>query len=110
MTTRNDVEKLAVEDLCELLSRCYREEIGEETIEAIRANRMSGRSLLELTEKELAELVPLLGDRKAVRCFIDSYSLSAADVLPQVHIFVQSGCASVSILIVLWCGVKFANI
>ncbi len=84
MATRVDVEDLAVGDLCELLSRRYQEEIGEATLEAIRSNRLNGRSLLELTEKELAELVPMLGDRKVVQRFINSYVLPPTDAQPQV--------------------------
>ena len=74
MATRCEVEHLAVNELCDLLSQRLQDEVGEATLSAIRENRVNGRSLLELTERELAELVPLLGDRKAIKRFIDSYT------------------------------------
>ena len=66
MATRCEVERLTVDELCELLSQKLQDEVGEATLSAIRKNRVSGRTLLELTEKVLAELIPLLGDLKVV--------------------------------------------
>ena len=82
MATRVEVEGLSAEDLCELLSQRYQEELGEGTLESIRTNRVNGRSLLELTGTELG---PLLGDRKVVKRFIDSYVAPPADLQPQVR-------------------------
>ncbi len=102
MATLVEVEELSVEDLCRLLSQRYQEELGEATIESIRANRVNRRSLLELTETELLELVPLLGDRKVVKRFINSYVAPPADLHPQVR--PDSTCSLVCT------GVKFCAV
>ena len=50
------------------------EEVREETLDAIRNNKISGRSFLELTQDDLKELTALIGERKALSRVISSYA------------------------------------
>ncbi len=70
MATRSQVERLDVRQLCDLLSEKLENDLSTSASED---NRVNGKSLLELTDAELAELAPLIGDRKAIRRFINSF-------------------------------------
>ena len=66
MATRKAVLAFSDQELYEWLFVKLKDEVGEESIEEMRIQRVNGRSFLELTEDDLREMVPLLGERKAI--------------------------------------------
>ena len=47
--------------------------MGDESIEEIRFQRINGKAFLELTDDDLRELFPLIGERKAIQRRISSF-------------------------------------
>ena len=68
MATRKDILMFSVPELCEWLYEELKDDVREDCIQmqALRSNRVNGRTFLDLTEDDLKELCPLLGERKAV--------------------------------------------
>ncbi len=58
------VVELTIEELAERLED---EGLSDEVFENFRRNRVTGAAFLQLTEDDLRELVPLIGDRTGVR-------------------------------------------
>ena len=75
MTTRVDIESFNCEELCLWLQKELIDDVGEEFLQSLRAQRIKGRAFLELTDEELKEIAPLLGERKAVKRTEDSRGL-----------------------------------
>ncbi len=51
--------------------RDWLETKDEDILEILETNRVNGRILIELTEEDIKELFPVLGDRKAVQRVVD---------------------------------------
>ena len=49
-----------------------KDDITEDILDTLETNRVNGRTLIELTENDIKELFPVLGDRKAVQRVVDS--------------------------------------
>lgn len=64
------LETMDVDAVAELLAG---KGISSEVIESFRINRISGEALLKLSEEDLKELAPLIGERIEVRAIIESY-------------------------------------
>ena len=73
MASCRAAEKLSVAELCEWLSEKVKDDVQEESIEVLRQNRVNGRSFLEVTDEDLKELFPLIGERKAVARVVEEY-------------------------------------
>lgn len=73
MATRAVLEKFNCEELAEFLSVRLGEEISDDSVVALRDNRVNGRTFLELTDDDLRDVIKPLGDRKTLRRLIDSY-------------------------------------
>ena len=73
MATRGELEKLNYEELTEFLSGRIEEDISEDSVVALKDNRVNGRTFLELTDEDLRDIIKPLGDRKTLRRLIDSY-------------------------------------
>ena len=44
-----------------------KDKVGEESIEELRFQRINGSTFLELTDDDLQELFPLIGEQKAIQ-------------------------------------------
>ena len=65
---------MSVDGVFEYLAQTLDQDVvARESIEAFRENRINGESFLELTDDDLRELIPKLGERKAVQRLIKSY-------------------------------------
>ena len=73
MATKEAVLAFSDQELYEWLFIKLKDEVGEESIEEMRIQRVNGRSFFELTEDDLREMVPLLGERKAIIRLINNY-------------------------------------
>ena len=91
MATRSEVQGFNVEDVCRLLTNRLGGE-NDDVISIFRSNRIDGPAFLELTDDELKELVPILGERKAVKRIMTSYTThpSQSQRLPTVSLFIRS--------------------
>ena len=91
MASRVEILKLTVDGLYGYLRQhLERDTVGSETIEAFRESRINGESFLELTDEELLEIIPVLGERKAVKRLIDSFNPRQQEVL--VRLVISSWC------------------
>ena len=50
-----------------------KDEVGDKSIEEMRFQRINGKAFLELTDDDLQELFPLIGERKAIRRQINCF-------------------------------------
>ena len=73
MATRAELEKCNREELAEFLSGTLGEDISEDSVAALKENRVNGRTFFELTDDDLRDIIKPLGDRKNLRRLIDSY-------------------------------------
>lgn len=64
-----NLDKLSSDDLSLLLS----EKVDQEAAAAIRDQRISGSTLVDLTDTELKDLLPKLGPRKMVKRLVDNF-------------------------------------
>lgn len=74
MATRSEILSFSCDQLYEWLLNGLKDDVGDESIEELRMQRVNGRSFLELTEEDLREMFPLIGERKAVQRLINAYS------------------------------------
>ena len=64
---------MSVDGVFEYLTRMLDEDVvARESIKAFRHSKINGESFLELMNDELRELLPVLGERKAVNRLIES--------------------------------------
>ena len=73
MTTRGEILAFSCDQLYEWLLTNVKDEMGDESIEEIRFQRINGKAFLELTDDDLRELFPLIGERKAIQRRISSF-------------------------------------
>ena len=74
MATRKDFEDFNCEELEGHLSDVLSGEISSETLEQLKKNKITGKSFLELNDDDLREVAKLLGERKALKRVILSYT------------------------------------
>lgn len=73
MTSCSEIEALSVDGLYDFLwDTLDSDTMSRESIEEFRNNRINGMSFLTLTDEELKEIVPVLGERKVVKRLIYS--------------------------------------
>ena len=82
MATRSDVERFTVDELCNFVSCKLGEmvEDAEEVVDELRRNKISGKAFLVLTDEDLREMVGPIGDRKALKALVASYTPQASTV------------------------------
>lgn len=61
------------DQLYEWLLTSLKDEVGDEPIEEVRCQRINGAAFLELSEDDIRELFPLIGERKAVQRQINRF-------------------------------------
>lgn len=66
------MDKLSSLELCEFLSE---KNIADDVVDAIMDNELTGEHLLLLTEMEMKELAPKIGDRVKLRQIVTSYKV-----------------------------------
>ena len=67
---------LTVDGVCNFLDQQLDNDIvARKAIEEFKENRINGGVFVELTDEELTELVPKIGERKAIRRIIDWFCL-----------------------------------
>ena len=96
MATREAVLAFSDQELYEWLLIKLKEEVGEDSIEEMRIQRINGRSFLELNEDDLREMVPLLGERKAIIRLINNYTRPPQALVSTLHLF-KLPCISIGI-------------
>ena len=82
MATRSDVESFTVDELCNFVSRKLGEmvEDAEEVVDELRKNKISGKAFLVLTDEEIREMIQPIGDRKALKALVATYTPQVATV------------------------------
>ena len=65
-SSRKEVKLMSVVELCSWLSDRLENDISQSCIDTVEKNRVNGKSFMELTDAEVKELFPLLGERKAM--------------------------------------------
>ena len=65
MTSASEVRNFGVLELCDWLED--KEDITAEITDVMKRNRVNGKTFLDLTEADLKELFPLMGERKTVQ-------------------------------------------
>ena len=72
MATRVEILAFSCDELYTWLLTDLKDEVGDESIEEFRFQRINGKAFLELTD-DLRDLVPLVGERKAIQLRINSF-------------------------------------
>ena len=72
MSTREEIETLDTNGICDMLSNQI-EDIDFETLQQFISNKVNGKAFVLLTESDLCELVPKLGERKHVQKLVESF-------------------------------------
>lgn len=67
----NEIILLSAPELRDWLET--KDDITEDILDTLETNRVNGRTLIELTENDIKELFPILGDRKAVQRVVDIF-------------------------------------
>ena len=73
MAARGEILTFSCDQLYEWLLTVLKDEVGDEPIEEVRFQRINGASFLELSDDDLRELFPLIGERKAVQRQINRF-------------------------------------
>lgn len=81
MGSRTEIAKFSVEELYVFLLDELENDVSSESLAIIKSNRINGRIFLELNESDLKEIIPLLGERKAIKNIIDSFKIKDKVVL-----------------------------
>ena len=71
MAMRSEVEKLTVLELYDWVLGKLEDEVDEDTVKVLEKNKVNGKSFVDLSESDLKEMFPLLGERKAITRLID---------------------------------------
>lgn len=87
METYEDIAKLSVTELADFLLLKLEGEVESPDIiiSKLQDNKITGQLFLTLTQNELQELIPTIGDRRAVKTIIDSFQ-EPSDTTPTVRI------------------------
>lgn len=72
LRSREDISDLSVDGVCEYLEQT--DNIERQTVDVFRENRINGQSFLDLTDDDLRELVPRLGERKSIKRLVESFN------------------------------------
>lgn len=81
MGSRTEIAKFSGEELYVFLLDELENDVSSESLAIIKSNRINGRIFLELNESDLKEIIPLLGERKAIKNIIDSFKIKDKVVL-----------------------------
>ena len=73
MAMKGDMLVFSCDQLYAWLLTNLKDEVGDESIEELRFQRIDGKAFLELTDDDLRELFPLIGERKAIQRRINSF-------------------------------------
>lgn len=82
MALYKDVLGYSVAELADWLQTQNSEELNEDIITTIETSRINGKTFVDLNERDLAELFPILGDRKAISRLVAS--LKPTSLQPQL--------------------------
>ena len=76
MATWANIERYTVDELCDYVSNKWEMSFQDvqEILDELRSNNITGRSFLELTDDELKEMIKPIGDRKALKGILTSYT------------------------------------
>ena len=71
MATKEELEKFSCDELSDYLKKTN--QLSNSAIEILQENRVDGVIFLELTDNDLREIIPTLGDRKHLLKIIATY-------------------------------------
>ena len=77
MATLQEVESWGTDNICEMLCQKI-DDIDQDTIDAFTSNKVNGKAFVMLTDSDLRELVPKLGERKQVQKIVESFRPKSA--------------------------------
>lgn len=83
MATAQEVGKFTTAELsCFIISKLTGKVDTPDTIATVmRENKISGKAFLELNADELREMIPVIGERKAVKELLDSFSTKVVSLI-----------------------------
>lgn len=101
MESYEDIAKLSATELADFLLLKLEGEVECPDIITgkLEDNKISGQLFLTLTNEELKELIPIIGDRRAVKNVIDSF-MKPNDTMPTVRLLAVS-CVNISCKFIL---------
>ena len=75
MVTRAELANFSTEQLVEFVGAKLQDAVGDTAtiMQELWPNKLTGATLLTLTDAEFRELIPPLGDRKSLKQLVDSY-------------------------------------
>lgn len=78
MATSEEIKKYSVDELASFISMKMEGQVDSPDTIALKfkENKITGRIFLDLTLDDLREILPLIGERKAVKSLVDSYITS----------------------------------
>jgi len=83
MATAQEVGNFTTAELgCFIISKLTGKVDMPETIATVmRENKISGKTFLQLNADELREMIPVIGERKAVKELLDSFSTTVVSLI-----------------------------
>ena len=73
MATRGEILAFSCDQLYKWLLMVLKDKVGDEPIEGVKFQRINGALFLELSDDDLRELFPLIGERNAVQWQINRF-------------------------------------
>jgi len=80
MATRDEIKQLSPSELRSHLADALGDGVSLSVIDALEEQRLSGACFLTLTDQDLREVTTTLGDRVALREYINSFTVASAKV------------------------------
>ena len=74
------LSQISPSELCSHLVDALGDGVSGSVLYTLEEQGLSGEFFLELTEDDLRELAPRMGDRMALRCYINSFKVASAKV------------------------------
>lgn len=78
--SRDEIKKLSPSELCSHLVDALGDGVSGSVLDTLEEQGLSGEFFLELAEDDLRELAPRMGDRMALRRYINSFKVASAKV------------------------------
>ena len=102
MVTRAEMQKYTVNELGDFLSSKLDGKVDSPEYISLKfeENKISGATFLELSADDLLELVPLIGDRKAVKSILDSFTTSVVSKLSSLSDISTKHCSNISTMFI----------
>ena len=80
MATRDEIKKLSCSELHSHLMDVLGDCVNQSVFDTLKEERVSGRFFLEMGDDEIREITSRLGDRMALKHYINSFKMASTKV------------------------------